>query len=252
MADKGFESSIPLAIITGGTTGIGGATARELSKRGYDLLLVGLSDPHQLEDELNGYPTKVRFLSADLSQPESSALHIINTAVEIFGRIDLLVNCAGMIGHKPVSDVVESDWDTIFAVNFKAAFFLAQQAHPHLVATGGNIINISSTNAVRPAKQNQLYDSMKAALNNLTQGLALEFRDSGVRVNAVMPGGTRTDLTRSWLKDYLGRTPTEQDLEIPSVAEPEQIATVVAALASKDMAWVNGVTLAADGGFGLS
>ena len=228
MADKGFESSIPLAIITGGTTGIGGATARELSKRGYELLLVGLSDPNQLEMELNGNPTKVRFLSADLSQPESSALHIINSAVEIFGRIDLLVNCAGVIGHKPVSDVVESDWDTIFAVNFKAAFFLAQQAHPHLVATGGNIIN------------------------NLTQGLALEFRDSGVRVNAVMPGGTRTDLTRSWLKDYLGRTPTEQDLEIPSVAEPEQIATVVAALASKDMAWVNGVTLAADGGFGLS
>jgi len=252
MANKGFGPSNPLAIITGGTTGIGAATARELSRRGYDLLLVGLDDPNQIERELNSENSKVRVIAIDLAQPESAALLIINTAVEIFGRIDLLVNSAGVISHKAVGDVVESDWDLIFAINLKAAFFLSQQAHPHLVATGGSIINISSTNALRPALHNQLYDSMKAALNNLTQGLALEFRESGVRVNAVAPGGVRTDLSRRWLKDYLGRTPTESDLDIPSVAEPEQIATVVAALASSDMAWVNGVILSADGGYGLS
>jgi len=252
MQDKGFEPAHPLAIITGGTTGIGAATAKVLSQRGYDLLLVGLDDPHNLEAELQASGVRAHFLRANVRESESSALHIINTAVELFGRIDLLINCAGVISHKPVSDVVEADWDLIFAVNLKAAFFLSQQAHPHLAASGGSIINVSSTNAVRPAKQNQLYDSMKAALNNLTQGLALEFRDSGVRVNAIMPGGVRTDLSRSWLRDYLGRTPVESDLDIPSVAEPEQIATVIAALASSDMRWVNGAILAADGGYGLS
>jgi len=96
-----------------------------------------------------------------------------------------------------------------------------------------------------------LANNLKAALNNLTQGLALDFRDSGVRVNAVMPSGVRTPLAEEWLHKYLGRAPAKADFDIPSLAEPEQIATVIAALASKDMAWVNGVTLAADGGFGL-
>ena len=84
-----------------------------------------------------------------------------------------------VISHKDVEEVTEKDWDRIFAVNLKAAFFLAQQAFPHLELTRGNIINVSSTNAIRPASRNQLYDSLKAALNNLTQGLALDFRDSG-------------------------------------------------------------------------
>ena len=96
-----------------------------------------------------------------------------------------------------------------------------------------------------------LANNLKAALNNLTQGLALDFRDSGVRVNAVMPGGVRTPLAEEWLHQYLGRAPVKADFDIPSLAEPEQIAKVIAVLASKDMAWVNGVTLAADGGFGL-
>ena len=96
-----------------------------------------------------------------------------------------------------------------------------------------------------------LANNLKAALNNLTQGLALDFRDSGVRVNAVMPGGVRTPLAEEWLHQYLGRAPVKADFDIPSLAVPEQIAKVIAVLASKDMAWVNGVTLAADGGLGL-
>ena len=100
-------------------------------------------------------------------------------------------------------------------------------------------------------KKNQLYDSLKAALNNLTQGLALEYRDFGVRVNAVMPGGVQTPLTEMWLIDYLGKAPTSEDYDIPSLAQPEQIAKVIASLAHSDMAWVNGVTLPVDGGFVL-
>jgi len=96
-----------------------------------------------------------------------------------------------------------------------------------------------------------LANNLKAALNNLKQGLALDFRNSGVRVNAVMPGGVRTALSEEWLHKYLGRAPVKADFDIPSLAEPEQNAKVIVALAGKDMAWVNRVTLAADGGFGL-
>ena len=111
MQDKGLEPAHPLAIITGGTTGIGAATAKVLSLRGYDLLLVGLDDPHNLEAELQASGVRAHFLRANVSESESSALHIINTAVELFGRVDLLINCAGVISHKPVPDVVEADWD---------------------------------------------------------------------------------------------------------------------------------------------
>ena len=251
MHDKGIDPATPVAIITGGTTGIGGATARELSKRGYNLLLVGLEDPFNLESELSGVQVSAMFLAADLRAPESAAKEIVDTAISLFHRIDLLVNCAGVVSYKGIDKVTDADWERIFAVNLKAPFFLAQQAFPHLELTQGNIINVSSTNAIRPAKNNHLYDSLKAALNNLTQGLALDFRDAGVRVNAIMPGGVRTQLTEKWLSDVLGRTPVKEDFNIPSLAQPEQIARVIAVLASADMSWVNGVTFAADGGFGL-
>ncbi len=251
MHDKGLDPATLTAIITGGTTGIGRATARELADRGYNILLVGQEDPYLLERELLERGAIARFIQVDLSDPEAAAKEIVRSAVDIFHRIDLVVNCAGVISHKDIAEVREKDWDRIFAINLKAPFFLAQQAFPHLELTRGCIINVSSTNANRPARRNQLYDSLKAALNNLTQGLALDFRDSGVRVNAIMPGGVRTGLSEEWLHQYLGRAPVKADFEIPSLAQPEQIARVIASLASEDMAWVNGVTLAADGGFGL-
>ena len=251
MHDKGLDPSAHTAIITGGTTGIGRATARELADRGYNLLLVGLQDPDLLEKELLDHGVIARFMQIDLSEGQSAAKEIVTTAIQTFHRIDLVINCAGVISYKDITNVSDADWDRIFAINLKAPFFLAQQAFPHLELTRGQIINVSSTNANKPASRNQLYDSLKAALNNLTQGLALDFRASGVRVNAVMPGGVHTPLVEEWLNIYLGRALAKADFDIPSLAEPEQIARVIAALASPDMAWVNGATLAADGGFGL-
>jgi NAD(P)-dependent dehydrogenase (short-subunit alcohol dehydrogenase family) len=240
-----------VAVITGGTTGIGGASARELAANGYRLLLVALSDPSLLVPELRAAGARVEFLHIDLTDSERAAKAIVASAITSFGRIDLVVNCAGVISHKDPELVSEVDWDQIFAVNLKAPFFLAQQALPHLKESGGSIINLSSINSFRPARKNQLYDSLKAALNNLTAGLALEYRESGVRVNAIAPGGVRTPLVEQWLEEYLGQVPTEKDFDIPSLAKPEQIAKVVVALASEEMSWINGVTLPVDGGYGL-
>ena len=251
MHDKGFPSSNRVAVITGGTTGIGGATARELALRSYNLLLVSLDDPNDLAEELRKSGSSVHFLRLDLASSESSAKIIIEKAIEYFDRIDLLVNCAGVISHKDIADVSGSDWDRIFSINLKSPFFLIQQALPYLIQSQGNVINVSSTNAINPAKKNQLYDSLKAALNNLTMGLSLDFRDSGVRVNAVMPGGVRTPLVSQWLREHLNREPVQDDFNNPGLAEPEQIARVIAVLASDDMSWVNGVTLPVDGGYSL-
>jgi len=251
MANKEEGGLQPVAVITGGTTGIGAATARELASRGYQLYLVGLDDPDELLPELQSAGASADFLQIDLAAPVSAARATISGAISRFGRIDLLVNCAGTISYKDPALISEADWDKIFAINLKAPFFLIQQALPYLKLSRGSVINVSSTNAIHPMKKNQLYDSLKAALNNLTQGLALEYREFGVRVNAVMPGGVKTPLTEKWLIDYLGKAPTSEDYDIPSLAQPEQVAKVIASLAQIDMAWVNGVTLPVDGGFVL-
>jgi len=251
MANKEEVESNPVAVITGGTTGIGGATARELARRGYRLYLTGLEDPDDLLSDVKSSGASADFLKIDLAASESAARTIIAGAISRFGRIDLLVNCAGTISYKDPALISDGDWEKIFAINLKAPFFLIQQALPYLKLSHGSAINVSSTNAIHPMRKNQLYDSLKAALNNLTQGLALEYRDFGVRVNAVMPGGVQTPLTEMWLIDYLGKAPTSEDYDIPSLAQPEQIAKVIASLAHSDMAWVNGVTLPVDGGFVL-
>lgn len=241
----------PVAVITGGTTGIGGATARELVALGYRLLLVALSDPEDLVTQLRDMGAVAEFLPADLIEPEGAARIAIARAIELFDQLDLLVNCAGTISHKDPALISEADWDRIFAINLKAPFFFMQQALPFLLEVHGSIINVSSTNAFQPMVKNQLYDSLKAALNNLTQGFALEYRGRGIRVNAVMPGGVRTSLSEQWLTEYLGRSTTDLDFDIPSLARPEQIAKVIAVLASDEMSWVNGVTLPVDGGYSL-
>ena len=240
-----------VAIITGGTTGIGGATAQEFANRGYSLLLVGLVDPDNLVNHLKDSGAVVDFLAADLINPEEVARQSIQRAIELYGQLDVLVNCAGTISHKDPLLITEQDWDRIFAINLKAPFFFMQQAIPHLIASKGSIVNVSSTNAVNPKAGNHLYDSLKAALNNLTQGFSLQYRGDGVRINAIMPGGVRTPLTEGWLATFLGRETTEDDFAIPSIGKPEQIAKVIAALASDEFAWVNGVTLPVDGGFML-
>ncbi len=251
MANKDENLINPVAVITGGTTGIGAATSRELFARGYRLYLVGLGDPNNLVDELRSTGATIDYLQIDLAAPESAAKEIIASVISRFDQLDLLINCAGAISHKDPALVSEAQWDLIFAVNLKAPFFLIQQALPYLKLSHGSVINVSSTNAIHPMKSNQLYDSLKAALNNLTQGLALEYREFGVRVNAIMPGGVRTQLTEQWLTEYLGHSPTPEYLTIPTLAHPEQIAKVIACLASSDMNWVNGVTFPVDGGYVL-
>lgn len=251
MTDKDVTPKNRVAIITGGTTGIGAATARVLSRRGYRLLLASLSDPDQIEKELATDEISVHFFKADLSDSERASREIVDEAIVKWGRLDLLVNCAGTISHHEIADVSDSDWEYIFAVNLKAPFFMMQQAIPHLKKSYGSIINVSSTNAWNPAKKNHLYDSLKAALNNLSKGFSLELREFGVRVNAVMPGGVNTPLVDQWLRVYLGHEPASSDLENPAVARPHQIATVIAALASDELNWVNGVELPVDGGYRL-
>ncbi len=240
-----------VAIITGATTGLGAATAELFARSGYRVLATALRDDEGFIAKLQGQNLEIAFFPADLRDAQNSAKAIVERSTQLYGRIDVVVNCAARISHKPVVEVEEADWDEIFAVNLKAPFFISQSAFPHLSKTKGCIINISSTNAWRVNLRNQLYDSLKAALNHLTKGMALEFRDAGVRVNAIMPGAMRTPLIEEWLELYLGRATQSADLAGENVASTEKVASVVLGLASEQMRWINGAEIPVDGGYHL-
>lgn len=237
-----------VAIITGGSTGLGLAINQLFLENGYRVLATALADsPERKALSDQGLPSE--FIASDLNFPEAQSHIVINHAIALWGQIDVLVNCAGRIAHKEVSAVTTLDWDEVLNVNVKAPFFMAQAAVDHLSKREGCIINISSTAAKNPMLKNQIYDTSKAALNQLTRSLALEFRERKVRVNALMPGGMRTPLVEEWLEKHLGHKPSAIELASPNMREPKDIAQGVLALASPELWVINGAEIAIDSGF---
>ncbi|WNR42969.1 SDR family NAD(P)-dependent oxidoreductase [Paenibacillus roseipurpureus] len=244
----------PVALVTGATSGIGKAAALKLAEHGIRLALTGLDSEQgmlmvQAIQELGG---EAMFLPADLSDPSAPG-QIISRVQNRWNRLDILVNCAAAICNKHIDKIVPEDWDHLFAVNVKAPFFLTQQALPMLRISKGTVINVSSMNAIRNAANNLVYDSLKAALNHMTRGLAKELREDGIRVNAVMPGGTRTPLLQEWFiqkegNEAQGAVRFRQTEFDGKTAQPEQIAEVIYFLTTAQASWINGADIPVDGG----
>jgi glucose 1-dehydrogenase len=245
-----------VAIITGSTTGIGRASAVGLARAGFSVVIHDRESDHGAEAELRAERLDVRFCAADLRHPTEAARTLVAFALQQFGRVDVVVSNAGVARHTPLRTITEEDWTELLAVNLLAPFFLVQTAMDELIARGGAVIMISSTNAITVNRDNIVYDTTKAALNQAAKALALELRDHGVRVNTLMPGGTRTPLLQEWSKEFAGSDEAAQRLLDDSaargnVAEPEQIAAGVVMLATGQADWITGATIAIDGGFRL-
>lgn len=241
-----------VAIITGSTTGIGRASAIGLARSGFSVVIHDREHDHGVEAELRAEGLDVRFCAADLRHPAVATRTLVDFALQQFGRVDVVVSNAGVARHTPLRSITEEDWTELLAVNLLAPFFLVQAAMDELIARRGAVIMISSTNAITVNRDNIVYDTTKAALNQAATALALELRDHGVRVNTLMPGGTRTPLLDGWATEYAGGEEEARKLvELPNVAEPGQIAAGVVMLATGQADWINGATIAIDGGFRL-
>ena len=246
-------SNRPVAIVTGGGTGIGSATARVLRAQGWEVVISGRRpDPLQrIAEQTGAFP-----VVADAAlQPDVSRL--IDSALEQFGSINGLVLNAGIVRPGAVGDLPNEDWDAMIGTNLTGPFRLIREAMPHLLETNGSIVAVSSAAALRATAGTAGYSATKAGLSMLVQSIAVDYGPQGVRANVVCPGWTRTEMADMEMKEYgaeLGLNPQEAYKRatsfVPSrrAAEAFEIAEVIAWLLSDKASYINAAVVPVDGG----
>lgn len=243
------EQRTPVAIVTGGTRGIGLAIARKLASDGYDLLLTYRGDEEAAktaEQELSGSARRVMVIAADVSTTDGAQL-TIDTAVKQLGGLDVLVNNAGITRDNLIMRMKEEDWDAVLSTNLKGAFLTSKAAiRPMLRQRGGRIINLTSVVGLVGNAGQANYAAAKAGLVGLTKSLAKEVGSRGITVNAVAPGFIDTRLTDILPEDI--KTSLLANTPLGRFGSPEDVANAVAFLASPDAAFITGNTLSVDGG----
>ena len=230
-------------LVTGGTAGIGEATARAYAAAGADVVITGRDEERgrQIVESLVADGGRARFVRADLERFED-----VQRLAQEVEHVDVLVNNAGMFPSGATHDVDAAAFDSTFALNVKAPFFLTGAFAPRMASNGGGaIVNITTMVASFGMAGMALYGSSKAALTLLTKAWAAEYGPQGVRVNAVAPGPTRTPGTEPMGEalDQLAST-----LPLGRPANAEEIAAAALFLGSEEASYVNGAVLAVDGG----
>lgn len=240
-----------VVLITGSSKGIGKATAIEFAKiGGYKVVINYLTDRENAE-KLSSYlkqeyKIETLVIKADVSN-EEQVKNMIQEAINKFGRIDVLVNNAGIAIDKEFEDRTVEDWKRTLEVNTIGTFLVSKYASENMMKNkSGKIINVSSTNGINTFFPSSIdYDASKAAIINLTYNLAIQFAPY-INVNTVAPGWVNTEMNKELPEDLI-KEETEKIYK-KRFAEPEEIAKVICFLASKDAEYINGTVIKVDGG----
>ncbi len=240
-----------VVIITGAGSGIGAATARRFSRDGYAVTLVGRRKSKLLDvaKELDAGRTLVHV--ADVSD-QAAAEAMVQATISAFGHLDVLVNNAGIARMGPFLDMAVEDWRKVMAIDVDGVFFSIRAALPKLLETKGNIVNVSSVSGIGGDWNMSAYNAAKGAVTNLTRSLAMELGSKGVRVNAVNPSLTFTEMTDGMKDDEALMAKFAERIPLGRGAEPAEVADVIAFLAGRDARFVTGVNLPVDGGLSAS
>lgn len=237
-----------VAIVTGGSRGIGFATAKIFVENGAKVVITA-KDPKRIEAAIDKLSNTIG-ITADIKN-ENDVKKVIKQTIDKFGKLDILVNNAGIFPRiKQLHEIDESEWNEVLDVNLTGQFRFTKAAIPYLQKTSGSIINISSDAGLKAYQgfNADAYSAAKAGLIILTKCWALEYAKDRIRVNCICPGVVDTDMTKPFLK-------TEKDMEfmnnehpIGRIGKPEDVAKAVLYFASDDASWTTGAILTVDGG----
>ena len=237
-----------VALVTGGSRGIGFATAKILSENGATVIITARNQ-EKLEKSITKIPNSIG-IAADIRN-SNDVKNVVNKTIEKFGRLDILVNNAGIFPKiKQLHEIDEDEWNEVLDVNLTGQFRFTKEAIPHLQKTSGSIINISSDAGIKAYQgfNADAYSASKAALILLTKCWALEYSKDKIRVNCICPGVVDTDMTKPFLKTEKDKEFMDSEHPIGRIGQPDEVGKAVLYFASDDASWTTGAILTVDGG----
>ena len=272
-----------VVVVTGSSRGIGKAIAKEFAKNNYSILLNARDEKELIEtvEEIRNEisdPNNVAYLTGDISE-EKTCISLIEEAIKRFGRINVLVNNAGISGpSQRTNNITSRDWDYVIGVNLRGTFLCTREALKYMTTSSSNnssisnnnindvnrnnksydydsnfsIINISSVHESIPMPYSAPYAASKGGMEMLTKNIALEVAEKGIRINGIAPGAINTSMNKDIMEDPQKKKQEEEKIPMRRIGEPEEIAKVAFFLASTDASYITGTTVYVDGGLTLS
>ncbi len=243
----------PVAVVTGGARGIGLAIGKWFLSRNYGVALVDVDADTLARTERDlADPERVLAVHADVSKPDQVA-RAFAAVDERFGRIDALVNNAGVAVFKPILDTSYEEWRTVLGTNLDGAFLCTQAAAPVMLreGRGGAVVNIASISGLRASTLRVAYGTSKGALIHLTKQQAIELGNAGIRVNAIAPGPVDTEMAKL-VHSVAIRSDYHDVIPLNRYGTVDEIASAAGFLCSVEASYINGQVLAVDGGFDAS
>lgn len=247
-----------VALVTGGSQGLGLGMARALAEAGADVAIVARTEDRLREatSRIEALGRRVLPIPADLGDV-AAARHVVDATVEAFGRLDILVTAAAAQFRKPALDVEPEDWDRMVAVNLRSVYFMCQQAARRMIererppdgGTRGKVINVASLTAVGAWPDVSVYGMTKGGVLQMTKAMALEWAPLGISVNAIGPGTFHTELTEALYSDPARAERIVSRIPMGRPGNPEDLASTVVYLASPASDYVTGQVLWVDGGW---